>query len=130
MGSPPIAPSYNFTIARSPRPNYNIAGDSFGSAADVTSMPATYYGSFYSSANTPADPGQFFKIHLEGKQGVFIAGTAEGHPTSGGGLRADIYDAAQTLLTPYGWISVSAYGQKTYTSSVFFNPNTTLQTST
>lgn len=41
QGYPPIIPRYDFTIIRSPRPGYNIGGDSFSNAPLAPSFPTT-----------------------------------------------------------------------------------------
>ena len=73
QGNPPSAPQYNFTIIRAPRPGYNIGGDSFSNAPLAPSLPTTYRGSVrdgHTGHAPPHDPGQYFKVHLNGNQAI------------------------------------------------------------
>lgn len=46
QGNPPIVPQYHFTIIRSPRPGYNIGGDSFSNAPLTSSSPQPIEAAF------------------------------------------------------------------------------------
>ena len=126
-GNPPIIPRYNFTVIRSPRPNYNIGGDSFGNAPLVPSFPTTYRGSVRDATITPpADPGQFFKVHLNPGQSIYASGTVTQNTFYGTNFVLDIYDANQQLVTtPTHWLFTATYEVDNYTTQVFTNPNPT-----
>ncbi len=115
-------PEYNFTLSFSQRNGYNTSGDSFGSAANAA-LPSTYQGSFYDSTATPTDAGQYFKVHLTCNQAMYVYGSVTGSSQYGAGFRVDIYDSNQTLLTPFGWKSLAAYGTVSFVSNSFTNPN-------
>jgi len=99
QGNPPKIPRYNFTIVRAPRANYNIGGDSFSNAPLVTSFPTTYRGSvrdgYYAN---PLDPGQYFKIHLNGNQVIYATGTVTQNTQYGTNFVLDVYDSNQQLI--------------------------------
>ena len=125
FGSPPAGPpEYNFTITRTPRPGYNTGGYDF-SSAPLISLPATYRGSLRDGRNvTPADRGQYFKIHLSGGQSIQASGTVTQNTQYGTNFEVDIYDANQQLVRG-GWVFTGTYGVQDYTSQPFTNPNPT-----
>jgi len=121
-GSSNQAPRYNFTLSYATRAGYNTSGDSFGTAA-IATLPSTYQGSFYDSTATPSDAGQYFKVRLKCRQAIYVYGSVTGSLNYGAGFRVDVYDSNQTLLTPFGWKNVAAYGPTTFVSNTFTNPN-------
>ncbi len=127
QGNPPLIPQYNFTIFRAPRPNYNVGGDSFSNAPLVGSFPATYRGSVRDGRTAiPPDPGQYFKVHLNGNQSIKASGTITQNTFYGTNFVLDVYDSNQQLLTtPTHWLFTGVYGIKNYTTAAFTNPNST-----
>jgi hypothetical protein len=122
QGYPPIVPQYRFTIVRSPRPGYNIGGDSFGNAPLAPSFPTTYRGSVRDGTAVPADPGQYFKIHLNGNQQIYATGTVTQNTYYGTNFVLDIFNSNQQQLTNH-WLSFAVYGVNNYTTGTFTNPN-------
>lgn len=129
QGNPPSAPQYNFTIIRAPRPGYNIGGDSFSNAPLAPSFPTTYRGSVRDGNPThtpPLDPGQYFKVRLNGNQAIYATGAVTQNTLYGTNFVLDIYDSNQQLLTtPSDWLFTATYGVDNYTTSSFTNPNPT-----
>jgi hypothetical protein len=80
-------------VTKTPRPEYNIGGTGFANAPSITTG-TRYYGSI-----SELEPGQFWKIHLEQGQMIYLTGQAEGstvwHPL----LYIDLFDANEVLLT-------------------------------
>lgn len=129
QGNPPTAPQYNFTITRASRPGYNLGGDSFSNAPLVPSFPTTYRGSVRDGNPThtpPLDPGQYFKVRLNGNQAIKASGTITQNTTYGTNFVLDIYDSNQQLLTtPSNWLFTATYGVENYTTASFTNPSPT-----
>ena len=125
LGSPLVGPpQYNITITRTPRPGYNTGGYDF-SGAPSASLPATYRGSLRDGRNvTPADRGQYFKVHLNGGQTIQASGSVTQNTQYGTNFEVDIYDANQQLVRG-GWVFTGTYGVQDYTSQPFTNPNPT-----
>ena len=106
---------YDFTITviKTPRPGYNIGGTGFGDAYPV-SLPSTYYGSLCDD-----EPGQFFKLSLQGSQTVNVYGFAEGSSSLGALYRIDVYNSLQQHIK--GQVMMAAYGKHEY-DTTFVNP--------
>ena len=124
QGNPPMVPRYNFTIIRAPRTGYNIGGDTFSNAPLISSFPTTYRGSVRDGWGNPADPGQYFKVHLNGNQSIYATGTVTQNTPYGTNFVLDIYDANQQPVV-YHWLFTGTYGVENYTTNIFTNPNPT-----
>ena len=124
LSNPSAPPEYNITITRTPRAGYNTGGYDF-SGAPLASLPATYRGSLRDGRNvTPADRGQYFKVHLNGSQSIQASGTVTQNTQYGTNFEVDIYDANQQLVRS-GWVFTGTYGVQDYTSQPFTNPSPT-----
>jgi len=124
QGNPPMVPRYNFTIVRAPRAGYNVGGDTFSNAPLITSFPTTYRGSVRDGGGNPADPGQYFKVHLNGNQTIYATGTVTQNTPYGTNFVLDVYDSNQQLVVSH-WLFTGTYGVENYTTNNFTNPNPT-----
>lgn len=115
LASPDTNIHYNITVTKTPRQDYNLGGNSFENALVVPSLPASYHGSLW-----PTERGQFFRIHLEGNQTVYLSGFALGHTLQLANFTIDLSDSSYQLLQhlvnigPGGRIE---YSDITYTNS-------------
>jgi hypothetical protein len=119
-----MVPRYNFTIVRAPRAGYNVGGDTFSNAPLITSFPTTYRGSVRDGGGNPADPGQYFKVHLNGNQTIYATGTVTQNTPYGTNFVLDVYDSNQQLVVSH-WLFTGTYGVENYTTNNFTNPNPT-----
>ena len=63
---------YTLTIIRTPRPGYNLGGTGFGDAPDITD------GSMRHGSLHKWESGQFFKVHLNNNEPLYVSGDALG----------------------------------------------------
>jgi len=96
--------SYTITVTRNPRPGYNQGGVNFATA------PLIELRSENKGSIVPAEPGQFFKIHIDPYQRITIGGTAMGATMWGTNFYVDLYDGSQQLLKTM--VSMAAYGEQ------------------
>src|SRR6266542_1826404 len=71
----------------------------------------------------PHDPGQYFKVHLNGNQAIYASAIVTQNTLYGTNFVLDIYDSNQQLLT--NWLFTATYGVGNYTTASFTNPNST-----
>jgi hypothetical protein len=107
---------YKITVTKKARSKYNLGGNGFGNALDVTSLPASYYGSLW-----PTEQGQYFKIHLQGNESVYLSGFALGHWFYSANFTIKIYNSSQELITDL--VNLTPGGRYEYANVSFTNPN-------
>lgn len=107
---------YKITVTKTPRQKYNLGGNGFGNALDVTTLPASYYGSLW-----PYEQGQYFKIHLQGNESVYLSGFALGHWFYSANFNVKIYNASQELITDL--VNLTPGGRYEYANVSYTNPN-------
>ena len=106
---------YTVTVKKTKREDYNVGGTSFGDAPLADPLPATYYGSLHHF-----EPGQFYRIQLNGNQGFFVSGYALGHPNNSPAFTIKLYDASFQEVT--GWaVNLNPHGVEQFSSAVFAN---------
>jgi len=77
---------FTLTITTVPRPGYNTGGTSLSNAS-LISTESVQYGSVH-----PWEPGQFYKVHLNTGQFIYVSGQATG---AGALFGIQLYDASQ-----------------------------------
>jgi len=110
--------NHTVTATRTPRPGYNRGGTEFSNAFVVPSLPNTYSGSIHHFELR----GQYYKIHLEGRQAFCLTGHALGHTLWAPNFRIELYDVAQTKITDL--VNISPNGLEEFTSNIYTNPST------
>jgi hypothetical protein len=111
--------SYTIVMTKQPRQGYNQGGTSFSNALPIVTG-VTQYGSIHED-----EPGQFYKIHLESGQSVFLDGEATGSSQYGSGFLVHLYDANQQLIATmvyrlaYGTVPLTPQGAN---PTVYTNP--------
>jgi hypothetical protein len=98
--------SYTLTVNKSPRPGYNTGGTGFGNAPLIEAR-TEQLGSVH-----PLEPGQFYKVHLDAGQVIFLRGQATGHSQYGSHFIIDLYDAL--TLHVQNMVNQAAYGTVTF----------------
>src|SRR6185369_3188548 len=112
-------PEYSFVVTKKPRSQYNLGGRTFESAPVVETLPATYYGSLRLEEH-----GQYFKVHLDGNQPLYVSGYAEAlYPLYSPTYHVAVYDSSQQKIQDLITLPVS--GTVPYQSQLFTNPNAT-----
>ncbi len=109
--------AYAITMTKAPRPAYNIGGTSFTDAAPIA--PHTVqYGSLH-----PLEPGQFYTVHLNGHESIYVSGEALGFSSGGSLFSVDLYDSAHQLVKTM--VVAGVWGSTAFPSgspTVFTNP--------
>ena len=104
-------------MTRAPRPADNIGGLSFAEAPAIA--PHTVqYGSLHQ-----LEPGQLYKIHLNGHESIAVSGQALGFQGYGTAFHIDLYDAAHQLVQ--NMTLTAAWGDTAFPSgapTVYTNP--------
>jgi len=108
--------NYTITVRKSPRHGYNLGGTGFDNAPMI-SAGDRYFGSL-----VPAEPGQFYKIHLEPNESIYLTGVAQGHQSFGSFFTIDLFDSSQQPVT--NLVALAAYGIVGFPSSTTYVNNT------
>jgi len=111
--------TYSITMTRTPRPSYNTGGVSFDSAPSIA-MNTTQYGSLHN-----LEPGQFYKIHLNANQSIYMSGQALGFQNISSVFSIDLYDAGQQHVQ--NMVGINPGGSVAFPSgnpNVYTNPGT------
>ena len=110
-------PEYSFVVIKNRRPEYNLGGRTFEDATLVDTFPATYYGSLRVN-----EAGQYFKLHLEASQSLYVSGFAEAlDPLYSPAYQISIYDSSQQKIQDL--INLTVIGTVGYQSTGFANPS-------
>jgi hypothetical protein len=86
--------SYQITVTRRPRPGYNLGGTAF-SNAPLMPLGTEIKGNVITSDK---EPGQFWKIHLEPGQKIWLTGEATGPNTD---MTVSLFDANEQLINQW-----------------------------
>ena len=86
--------SYTITVRKAPRAGYNTGGTGFANA------PVIVFGQPLAGNLLATEPGQFFRLHLAGRQTMGISGRAQGDGLDGTLFTVTVFDAAQQPVQP------------------------------
>ena len=104
FGGPAV--NYTLTINKGPRTDYNTGGTAFGNAPTIETR-TEQVGTVH-----PLEPGQYYKVHLDEGQLIFVRGQASAHSTYGAQFVVALHDASQIFIK--NMVNVAPYGTVTF----------------